>query len=67
MEGKPRSTYLDAAGNPIMLKDRSANMQALAVLANYSRDGVSPEALSDYVPDAQALFDAFVKACGGNE
>ncbi|MBE5783771.1 MAG: gamma-glutamyl-gamma-aminobutyrate hydrolase family protein [Clostridiales bacterium] len=26
-----------------------------------------PESLSDYAPDAQALFDAFVKACGGNE
>lgn len=26
-----------------------------------------PESLSDYVPDAQALFNAFVKACGGKE
>lgn len=26
-----------------------------------------PESLSDYAPDAQALFNAFVNACGGEE
>ena len=26
-----------------------------------------PESLSDYAPDAQALFNAFVAACGGNQ